>query len=100
MIVNLSIEDDGHIKIEVQEMKNRQVGIAIRDNGCGIPPDVVHTIFDPFYTTKPEGTGLGLSIVHRILEAYSSRLDVSTVPNAGTTFSFALQKTIPEGRAT
>ena len=91
-----AIKDDGQIEISVAEVKHKQVGIQIKDNGCGIPPEVVQTIFDPFFTTKPEGTGLGLSIVHRILEAYSSRLDVSTMPDSGTTFSFSLQRTIPE----
>ncbi len=91
-----AIDDGGHIEIKVNDVKHKMVNIEIRDNGCGIPNDVVQTIFDPFYTTKPEGTGLGLSIVHRILEAYSSRLDVSTRPNSGTTVSFSLRKTKPE----
>jgi two-component system sensor histidine kinase PilS (NtrC family) len=91
-----AIEDDGHVEVKVYEIKHKKVSIQISDNGCGIPDDVVQTIFDPFYTTKPEGTGLGLSIVHRILEAYNSRLDVMTLPDSGTTVSFSLQKTRPE----
>jgi two-component system sensor histidine kinase HydH len=55
-------------------------------------PDVVQSIFDPFFTTKTRGTGLGLSIVHRILESYGSRLDVSSQLAVGTTFSFLLQQ--------
>jgi two-component system sensor histidine kinase PilS (NtrC family) len=95
-----AIEDDGQIEISVTEVKHKQVSIQISDNGCGISSEVVQSIFDPFYTTKPEGTGLGLSIVHRILEAYSSRLDVSTKPDSGTTFSFSLHRTIPENSVT
>jgi two-component system sensor histidine kinase PilS (NtrC family) len=95
-----AIDDDGHVDVKVYEIKHKKVCIQISDNGCGIPNDVVQTIFDPFYTTKPEGTGLGLSIVHRILEAYSSRLDVSTLPDSGTTVSFSLQKTRPESTST
>lgn len=91
-----AIEDGGHVQVKVHEVKHKRVNIQISDNGCGIPNDVVQTIFDPFYTTKPEGTGLGLSIVHRILEAYSSRLDVTTLPDSGTTVSFSLQTTRPE----
>ena len=56
-------------------------------------PEVVQSIFDPFYTTKSEGTGLGLSIVHRILESYNSRLDVDTQPGKGSVFSFTLTQT-------
>lgn len=95
-----AIEDGGHIEVKVYEIKHKKVNIQISDNGCGMPSDVVQTIFDPFYTTKPEGTGLGLSIVHRILEAYSSRLDVTTLPDSGTTVSFSLQKTVPESTGT
>jgi two-component system sensor histidine kinase PilS (NtrC family) len=91
-----AIEDGGHVEVSVNEIRHKKVSIQISDNGCGMPNDVVQTIFDPFYTTKPEGTGLGLSIVHRILEAYSSRLDVTTLPDSGTTVSFSLQKTRPE----
>jgi two-component system sensor histidine kinase PilS (NtrC family) len=91
-----AIKEGGLVEVTVNEIKHKRVDIQIRDNGCGIPNDVVQTIFDPFYTTKPEGTGLGLSIVHRILEAYSSRLDVTTEPDSGTTVSFSLQKTGPE----
>lgn len=91
-----AIEDGGHVEVKVHEIKHKKVNIQISDNGCGIPNDVVQTIFDPFYTTKPEGTGLGLSIVHRILEAYSSRLDVTTLPDSGTTVSFSLQITKPQ----
>jgi two-component system sensor histidine kinase PilS (NtrC family) len=91
-----AIKDGGLVEVAVNDIKHKRVSIEIRDNGCGIPDEVVQTIFDPFYTTKPEGTGLGLSIVHRILEAYSSRLDVTTLPDSGTTVSFSLQKTMPE----
>lgn len=91
-----AVDDGGHITIKANQMKHKKVNIKITDDGCGIPADVVQTIFDPFYTTKPEGTGLGLSIVHRILEAYSSRLDVSTIPGSGTTVSFLLHRTMPD----
>ncbi len=88
-----AIEDDGYIEIKASTLKNNNASVQVIDNGCGIPSDVVQSIFDPFYTTKQEGTGLGLSIVHRILEAYESRLEVNTKPNDGTTFSFTLPQT-------
>lgn len=90
-----AIADDGCIEIKTLAIKNSFVQIQVRDNGCGMQPDVAQSIFDPFYTTKPEGTGLGLSIVHRILESYSSRLDVDTEPGKGTIFSFTLDRTTP-----
>jgi signal transduction histidine kinase len=90
-----AIEDDGQIQIKTQITRNSLAQIQVHDNGCGIPADVVQSIFDPFYTTKPEGTGLGLSIVHRILESYNSRLDVQTELGQGTIFSFSLDRTNP-----
>jgi two-component system sensor histidine kinase HydH len=90
-----AIDDDGRIELKVLPYKNSLVKIQVRDNGCGMEPQVVQSIFDPFYTTKSEGTGLGLSIVHRILESYNSRLDVVTEPGHGTTFSFTLDQTTP-----
>lgn len=42
--------------------------ILIADNGCGIPPEVLNKIFNPFFTTKTLGTGLGLSIVYQIVK--------------------------------
>ena len=88
-----AIGDNGLIEIKTRITKNALVQIQVEDNGCGMQPDVVQSIFDPFYTTKPEGTGLGLSIVHRILESYNSRLDVDTQPGRGSIFSFTLDQT-------
>jgi signal transduction histidine kinase len=88
-----AIDDDGKIELNVLPLKNSLVQIQVRDNGCGMQPDVAQSIFDPFYTTKSEGTGLGLSIVHRILESYNSRLDVDTEPGEGTAFTFTLDRT-------
>ncbi len=87
-----AVSGDGLIEIHTVSIKNNEVSIHVIDNGCGMPSEVVQTIFDPFFTTKSEGTGLGLSIVHRILEGYESRLDVRTVVEKGTTFSFTLKR--------
>ena len=57
--------------------------------------EILKTIFDPFFTTKPNGTGLGLSIVHRILESYNSRLDVSSEIDVGTIFTLRLNRIDP-----
>ena len=90
-----AIDDNGKIEINVFSPKNSLVQIQVRDNGCGMQPDVAQSIFDPFYTTKSEGTGLGLSIVHRILESYNSRLDVDTESGKGTAFTFTIDRTPP-----
>jgi two-component system sensor histidine kinase PilS (NtrC family) len=87
-----ALPGEGTIEIAVMPARNNEVKIQVRDDGCGIPPETLPKIFDPFFTTKSEGTGLGLSIVHRILEAYESRLDVESQPNCGATFSFSLKR--------
>jgi two-component system NtrC family sensor kinase len=64
-----------------------QVVIQCRDEGLGIRPDHLPTIFNPFFTTKTDGTGLGLSIVHKILEQHRAQVDVISEAGQGTTFT-------------
>lgn len=92
-----AIGEDGHIIINCRPKKNKTMEIQVRDNGCGMEPEVARTIFDPFFTTKAQGTGLGLSITHRILESYKSRLEVHSIPKEGTTFTFSLDMINPFG---
>jgi signal transduction histidine kinase len=73
------------------------VDMIVRDNGCGMSPDVMRRIFDPFYTTKkgPDasgkgGTGLGLSMCREILEAHHGRIRVDSTPGKGTAFTLKL----------
>ena len=62
--------------------------LTIRDNGCGIEPEILDHIFEPFFTTKPvgQGNGMGLAIVHRIVTSYGGMITVDSTPNQGTTF--------------
>jgi two-component system sensor histidine kinase PilS (NtrC family) len=90
-----AIQNEGRIEVRTILQKNGNILIEIADTGCGIAGEVIHSIFDPFFTTKLEGTGLGLSIVHRILEAYDSRLDVHSEIGKGTVFSYSLRQVSP-----
>ena len=60
--------------------------VRIRDNGGGIPDDVVEKIFNPFFTTKPtnEGTGLGLAMCTDIVRGHGGAITVETEPGEGT----------------
>lgn len=84
--INIADGPGGKIDITVRRERERFAVVEIRDNGCGINPERISTIFDPFVTTKSEGTGLGLSIVHRIIESYGGRLDVESEVGVGSTF--------------
>jgi len=68
------------------------VEIAIRDDGSGIPAEVLPRIFDPFFTTKAvgHGLGLGLFIVFEIIEEHGGCIAVESQPGRGTTFLIRL----------
>ncbi len=74
-------------------LAGNKVGIAIRDNGKGIPPDIKEKIFEPFFTTKPtgQGTGLGLSISYDIIASgHGGDLRVESKPGEFTEFIIEL----------
>lgn len=92
----LSGRDNATITIETAG-DTENVVVKIRDNGPGIPPDVLPRIWDPFFTTKDvgEGTGLGLSIVHELVERHGGTISVDTKVGEGTTFTVTLPRQIP-----
>lgn len=66
--------------------------LVVRDNGPGIPPDVLHRIFEPYFSTKPasHGTGLGLSIISRLIKEAKGAVSVHTEIGRGTAFTVYL----------
>jgi signal transduction histidine kinase len=79
---------------------------SVTDTGRGISPDRLEEIFEPFHqldgsaTRRTGGTGLGLAIAREIVRAHGTRLDVRSVVDAGTTFSFTLVSSdVPENMA-
>ncbi|MBU8910710.1 MAG: PAS domain S-box protein [Desulfobacterales bacterium] len=69
-------------------LDSENVGISISDNGAGIEPNQMDSIFESFYTTKEmgEGLGLGLSITQGIIRDYSGTITVDSQPGIGTSF--------------
>lgn len=63
--------------------------ITVEDTGCGMPPEVMERIFEPYYTTKKkgQGTGFGLSIVHGIVSKHKGFISVESEPGRGTLFT-------------
>lgn len=54
--------------------------IVIRDNGSGVPPDLVQHLFDPFVTTKAQGSGLGLALVAKVIGDHGGIVECESVP--------------------
>jgi signal transduction histidine kinase len=67
-----------------------KITVSVRDSGIGVPLATLDTIFDAFYTTKPNGMGMGLAISRSIIEAHGGT--VYAAPNFphGTVFGFTL----------
>jgi two-component system sporulation sensor kinase A len=78
-----SMDADGEIHIKI-ENRNDAVAIVIKDQGCGIPPDRLKTLGEPFYTTKEKGTGLGLMVCFKIIEEHRGAIHFSSVEGQGT----------------
>lgn len=88
-----AITNTGNIVVQTKKDRmDSSVEVAITDDGCGIAQEHLHKIFDPFFTTKPvgEGTGLGLSVSYGIIQDHGGRIEVSSEPGKGSTFSVFL----------
>jgi signal transduction histidine kinase len=82
-------------RIEIQTGENlagTEVWLRVRDNGPGIDPDHLQTIFSPFYTSKESGTGLGLAISKKVVDAHGGSIEVDSTPGRGTGFLLTFPK--------
>ena len=66
------------------------VRLLVRDNGCGMPADVLEHAFIPFYTTKPTGTGIGLSLCRQIILKHGGTIHIESEENKGTTITIKI----------
>jgi signal transduction histidine kinase/ActR/RegA family two-component response regulator len=66
--------------------------IAVRDNGTGIKPEFIQSVFKPFWSTRKDagGSGLGLAMVQRIIRWHGGQIDVESIPGNGTVFNIFL----------
>jgi nitrogen fixation/metabolism regulation signal transduction histidine kinase len=78
------------IEISNSWLNERQIGIAIADNGCGVAPASIDQIFVPFFSTKPGGSGIGLSLARQIALAHGGRIDVERRHSGGSVFTLIL----------
>jgi two-component system sensor histidine kinase PilS (NtrC family) len=80
----------GRLRLSGAETSSEGVVLTVRDDGIGIPPEEIESLFQPFHGTFAKGSGLGLAIVHRIVTDYNGEIQVSSQPGAGTTIAVKL----------
>ena len=96
-----AIEGDGRVRVAVRR-SGREAVITVTDDGCGMTPEVLEHLFEPFFTRRRsgQGTGLGLSIVHRIIADHGGRIEATSPgPGAGSTFRVTLPAAVVEETA-
>lgn len=81
-----AMEGKGQLTIETKQVDGKLL-LVIADTGCGIPPEQLEHILEPFYTTKDTGTGLGLAVSRKIIERHKGTIDIQSREGQGTTFS-------------
>ena len=80
-----------HVEIaDAPELHGDHVRLVFRDEGVGIPRDIIAQVFDPYFSTKKSGSGLGLAIVHGIVRKHRGHIGVASSPGKGTTFTVYL----------
>lgn len=89
--------DGGNIYLELHaDGVKREIGIAVRDEGIGIPADKLASIFEPFVqvdasmSRRHSGSGLGLSIAQRIIDLHGGIIGATSTPGGGSTFTITL----------
>jgi len=72
------------------DRQNKDAVIQISDTGSGIAPEKLDSIFDAYYSTRPQGSGLGLPTAKKIVEAHNGTIAVASEPGKGTLFTVTL----------
>jgi signal transduction histidine kinase/ActR/RegA family two-component response regulator len=75
----------------------RYVRFNVRDHGAGIPSEVVHRVFDPFFSTRAAGVGLGLPTAHSIVHRHGGDMLLESAPGLGTCVSVFIPARPPSG---
>ena len=87
-----ALNDGGHLTFEGRKISEDHVQVAVIDDGCGIPPEDVGRVFEPFFSTRTKqgGTGLGLSITYGLVQEIGGAIGVESRPGKGTRFTITL----------
>jgi signal transduction histidine kinase len=91
VVINAIQAVDRKGRVEVSAgVTDGQVSVAVSDNGPGIPPEKLASIFDPYFTTKTEGSGLGLWIAQQIVTAHGGSLQARNRASGGAVVTMQL----------
>lgn len=86
-----AMPNGGDLVISCREMANNHVAVTIEDTGCGMSPQQLAKIGEPYFSTKAEkGTGLGMMVVNKIIHEMGGTIDVKSMLNEGTQFRITL----------
>lgn len=85
-----AMADGGVLNIETEKIAFNRVRIVFSDTGCGMSPEQVERLFEPFSDSTTGGTGLGLSIVYQIIRDHNGTINVRSRENEGTTITIEL----------
>lgn len=104
-----AMDNEGWIKVSLSPFENNEgiledmkIGdyalLAVADNGPGMDPETLSTLFQPFYTTKKmgQGTGLGLATVYSIVNEWNGKIEVESELGEGSTFKIYIPKSAEE----
>jgi signal transduction histidine kinase len=80
------------LTVSTHVVENR-LEIRFRDNGCGIPKDMVEKLFEPLFSMKSFGVGLGMSIVKNVIEQHGGGIEIQSTESKGTTITLWLPLT-------
>lgn len=80
----------GSVLIKLSNTGPNSVKVEITDSGCGIAPQDISKVFEPYFSTKETGTGLGLAIVKKAVDDHGGTINVTSKEGAGTTFTTIL----------
>jgi signal transduction histidine kinase len=81
-----SADELHELAVDASEGPGRFLELVVRDEGCGMSPETVRRIFDPFFSTKFQGRGLGLATVLGIVRGHAGAIGVESTLGEGTRF--------------